>query len=131
MPEQAGQAPKGLLKEKEVGFDFRQADMAGRAGEVLAEGQDLFRRHAENMDDAIGQFSRRFQGISQARQDTVLDDQAVDDHVDSVLFIFIQGDIVGQEIDFAVDADADIAIFDQPGQELLVRSLLARLTTAP
>ena len=62
--------------------------MAVRAGEVLAEGQDLFRRHAENMDDAIGQFSRRFQGIRQARQDTVLDDQAVDDDVDSVLFIF-------------------------------------------
>ena len=97
--------------------------MAVRAGEVLAEGQDLFRRHAENMDDAIGQFSRRFQGISQARQDTVLDDQAVDDDVDSVLFIFIQGDIVGQEIDFAVDADADIAIFDQPGQELLMSPL--------
>ena len=106
-------------------FDFRQADVAVRAGEMLTESQDFFRSHAENVDDAIGQFSRRFQRISQARQDAVLDDQAVDDDVDGMLLVLIQGNIVGQEIDFAVDADADIAVLDQFGQKFLMGPLAA------
>lgn len=63
--------------------------MAVRAGEVLTEGQDFLGTHAEDMDDAVGQFSCRFQGIGKAHEDAVLDDQAVDDDVDGMLFILI------------------------------------------
>ncbi len=80
---------KRTVEGKEMGLDFRQADMAVRAGKVLAEGQYLFRGHAEDVDDAVGQFGRRFQGIGETHDDAVLDDQAVDDDVDSMLFILI------------------------------------------
>ena len=72
-----------------MGLDFRQADMAVRAGKVLAEGQYLFRGHAEDVDDAVGQFGCRFQGIGETHDDAVLDDQAVDDDVDGMLLILI------------------------------------------
>ena len=116
---------EGAVEGKEMGLDFRQAHMAVGAGEMLAEGQHLVRTHAQDMDDAAGQLGRRFQRIGQAGQDAVLNNQPVDDHVDRVLLILVQGNIVRQQIYLSVDADADIAVPHQAGQHLLMRSLAA------
>ena len=80
---------EGTVERKEMGLDFRQADMAVRAGKVLAEGQYLLRSHTEDVDDAVGQFGCRFQGVRKTHDDAVLDDQAVDDDVDGMLLILI------------------------------------------
>ena len=42
-----------------------------------------------------------------------------------MLLVLIQRNIVGQKIDFTVDADTDVAVLDQPGQEFLMGSLAA------
>ena len=42
-----------------------------------------------------------------------------------MLFIFFQRDIIRQEKDFPIDADPDISVFYQPGQDLLVRPFVS------
>ena len=114
---------EGAVEGKEMRFDFRQADVAVRAGKVLTKGENFVRLQAQNMDDTLTQLGCRFQGIRQAHEDTILNDQAVDNDFDGVLLILFHRNVVGQEIDLAVDADAHVAVLDQAGQELLVRPL--------
>ncbi len=75
-------------------LNFRQTDMAVRAGKMLAECQYLFRTHLKNMNNAVCQLGRCFQRVCQTRQNAFFNDQPVDNHINRMLFIFIQGNVV-------------------------------------
>ena len=75
-------------------------------------------------DKALGKPGGDFQGVAQALPDPLLDDEAVDDHVDVVAPVLVEGDLLGEFPDLAVHADADVPLLQKLFQLLLELPLL-------
>ena len=68
---------------------------------------------------------RDLQGVAQAFADPLADDEAIDDDVDVVALVLVQGDFVGQVPDLAVHLHPHVALAAKPAQLLLELALLA------
>ena len=93
------------------------------AGEVFAEGAGAFgvvllAVHEVDEYAAVGEFERGFDGIGQALVNTVLNDDAVDDHLDGVLVLLGELGRVGELHGFAVHAGARVALGQQVLEEV-------------
>ena len=93
------------------------------AGEVFAEGAGTFRVvllavHEVDEHAAVGELERGFDGVGQALVNTVLNDDAVDDHLDGVLVLLGELGRVGELHGFAVHAGARIALGQQVLEEV-------------
>ena len=123
----AGKA--GDLK-KVAGRELVVGGTAGRAGQMLAEGQRLLAALALLGDDlhlghALGQAQGRLEGVGEAALDALALDQAVDDDLDGVLFIAGELDDLGELVDLAVDASPGVALGGEVGQHRRVVALAA------
>ena len=110
--------PIGAVEGEHPGGEFRDADAAVRAGIPFAE-EDLLPAGQGDADEAFGKPGRRLQGIAEALPDPLLDDEAVDDHVDVVALVLVEGDPLGKLPDLSVHADADVAFLKEFRQFLL------------
>ena len=93
------------------------------AGEVFAEGAGAFRVvllavHEVDEYAAVGQLERGFDGVGQALVNTVLNDDAVDDHLDGVLVLLGELGRVGELHGFAVHTGTRIALGQQVLEEV-------------
>ena len=93
------------------------------AGEVFAEGAGAFRVvllavHEVDEHAAVGELERGFDGVGQALVNTVLNDDAVDDHLDGVLVLLGELGRVGELHGFAVHAGTRVALGEQILEEV-------------
>ena len=93
------------------------------AGEVFAEGAGAFRVvlltvHEVDKHAAVGELERGFDGVGEALVNTVLNDDAVDDHLDGVLVLLGELGRVGELHGFAVHAGARVALGEQVLEEV-------------
>ena len=91
-PSHSRAGPIGVVEGEHAGADLRQTDPAVHAGELLAENQ-FFPPGDFHFGDALGQIQGRGQRIGQTFGDVFLDDQAVHQHLQGVLLVFIQEDL--------------------------------------
>ena len=82
-------------------------------------------RLVQHGDDARGKLERRLDGVDQPRAHVGLHDEPVDDHLDGVLALLVQLDLVFELADLAVDADAREALFADLLEQLGVLALAA------
>ena len=113
----------GAVEGEHPGGELGDADAAVRAGVPLAE-EHLPPAGQGDADQAVGEPRGGLQGVAQALPDPLLDDQAVDDHVDVVALVLIEGDLLGELPEVAVHADADIALLQEFPELLLELPLL-------
>ena len=104
--------PVGAVEGEHPGGEIRDADAAVRAGVQFAE-EDLIPAGHGDADQAVGERRRRFQGVAQPLPDPLLDDQAVDHHIDVVPPVLVEDDLLGQLPDLAVHADADVPLLHE------------------
>ena len=99
------------------------------AGIALRKGQLLFvavgRLGQGNEQIAVGKMECCLDRVGQTCADVVLHDQTVDDDLDRVFFVFVKGDLLGQLIHGAVDADADITRLFCVLKDLFMHTLFA------
>ena len=93
------------------------------AGKVLAEGAGTFGvvlLAVYKIDEhaAVGEFERGFDGVGQALVNTVLNDDAVDDHLNGVLVLLGELGRVGELHGFAVHAGTRVALGQQVLEEV-------------
>ena len=79
----------------------------------------LSRAHFLDQGQPLAELQRCLQGIGQAGPDPFADNQAIDDHLDGVLFLLVQGNLLFEFAHLAVHANADVAaaahLFKQTG----------------
>ena len=102
--------------------------MAVRAGALLRERLAavrvlLVQVHEIGHHNALGQTQRGLDRIGQTLADAVADHQTVDDHLDRMLLLLGQLDLVGQLVHLAVDQSARIAVAAQHLQQVLELAL--------
>ena len=105
-------------------LDLRHADAAVRAGKTLGELHQLS-VYDVHLQKAVRQLQRVLHGIRKSSLNAFLHHKAVDDHLDIVLDILLQLDILGHVIEIPVDAQAHIAGLSRPVDNLLVFALSA------
>src|SRR5690606_36906142 len=114
--------------------ELLEGAVAVRAGEVLAEreGLDVLQLLAVAGDDldlghALGELQRRLEGLGDAALDAVAAHETVDDHLDGVLLVAGELDLLsGADLDeLAVDAGAGEALGGEVLEEGLVGALAA------
>jgi len=110
-----GEHARGQLLVGDAAFD---------AGIVLAEEQ-LVAADDVDEDDARGEAERGFDRISETGDYARADDETVDDHLDIMLFILVEPNLLIKLEDLAVDTNADIAIPARLFKDLTVLPLAA------
>ena len=126
IPEHSVQAPCGLLNENIRGFDFRIRDSAIDAGETLAEiNRALVLRpfQAFDLEQVLAIFERDFERIRQALLDALADRKPIDHHLDRVALILVQGRLLAEFVELAVDLYAHKARALHLGQLLAILAL--------
>ena len=113
-----------VVEREHARRDFRQADAAVDAGEILAEHQELAIDNL-HVDDALAELQRRFERIGQALLHAFAHNQAVDDDLDGVLLVLFEVNRIVDIVNFAVDAHAHIAFVTDVLEDFLVLALLA------
>ncbi len=78
-----------------------------------------------HLHDAVGMGERRLQGIRETLLEARLHHQAVHHDVDVVLFLLVEGDLLGEVVGLAVDDDPDEAVLSKLRQFLFVLPLPA------
>ena len=118
--------------EREVaGGELLVAAPALRAGQVLAEGELLLlgllavARDELHLGHAVGQPQRGLERVGEPALDALPADQAVDDHLDRVLLVAGQVDLLGEVVHLAVDPGPGVALGGEVGQQALVVALAA------
>ena len=92
------------------------------AGEMLAEGQGGTVDHL-HLGHALGDVERRLQRVGETALDPLTPHQPVDHHLDGVLDIAVELDLLGELVDLAVDARPAEAVPGEICQEGLVFAL--------
>ncbi len=118
------------VERKEPGRQFFKREAAIDAGQRLRERQfarraaaRTLRRLGENRGDSAGKTQRGFDRVGQPLADVGLHDQTIDDHLDRVLLLLVEVDLVAQFARLAVDPDAREALFLDLLEELGVLAL--------
>ena len=104
--------------------------VAVRAGPLLGERLAAVRVGRVQVDvvgddDALGEAQRRFDRVGEPLADAVLDDQTVDHHLDRVLLLLGELDVVAQLAHLAVDERAGVAVAAQQLEQVLEFALAA------
>ena len=100
---------EGIVEREHARRQLLDGDAAVLAGVVLREedvavvGQDI------GKNDAARERRRGLAGVRQAVNDVGTEDQAVDDDLDVVLFVLLEGNFLTEVVHVPVGADADIA----------------------
>ena len=98
----------GVVEGKEPRGQLADRDAVLRAGEVLAEGHGLPADHL-HLGHPAGQVQGRFQAVGQPAAHPLADDQPVHHHLDGVLDVLFQGDLLVQVVQAAVHLDPGVA----------------------
>src|SRR3546814_2304824 len=80
---------------------------------------------SSDLGHAVGEAQRRLQGVGQPALQALPHHEAVDHHLDRVLLVAREVDLVGELVDLAVDASAGEALSSQVGEERVVGALTA------
>jgi hypothetical protein len=103
---------------------LRIGDTAVDAGQGLGK-KGGFAIHNCDFDDTFRVVKGYLQGVRQAALNAFLDDQPVNDDVDIVFFLLVEGDFFGQIMGLAIDNDPNETILAQLGQLLPILPLAA------
>ena len=110
--------------------------MAVGAGQVLREGQGVVglavvraahrlavAPHQLHLGHAIGEPQRRLERVREPSLETGPHHEPIDDHLDGVLLVARQVDLVRELVHLAVDAGAGVALGGEVGEQRLVGAL--------
>src|SRR5690606_37944464 len=98
-----GACPIGDVEAEVAGLQLLEGEVAFRAGEGLGEGEGGAVDDVD-VDHSPGEGQGRLQRLGEALFDPRLLHQAVDDHLDAVLVVAVQADVVGEVPHLPVDA---------------------------
>ena len=104
-----GAGTEGIIEREHARRQFLDGDAALVTGVVLGKREILLFTQQIHHDNAAGQSRGRFHRVGQALLDIGTDDQTVHHHLDGMLFILLQRDLLAQLIEIAVHPNADIA----------------------
>ena len=124
-PGAGGAGAEGIVEGEHAGGELLNGDAAVLAGVVLREQDVPVLPHDIDDHQAAGEVGSHFHAVGQAAGHVVPDDQAVHHDLDVVLFVLVQGDVLGQVVEGAVGPAADIARLPGVLKDLLVGALLA------
>ncbi len=114
---------EGAVEGKHPWGDFRQADAAVLAGKILAKHKE-FPIHYLDIGHPLAHFQGCFHGLCQPWTDFLTDNQPVNNYLNGMLLVFLQGNFLPGIPHFSVNAKAAIALLADMLQELLVLPLL-------
>ena len=120
-----GAGTVGIVEGKHAGRELREGDAAVLAGVVLAKGGLLVGGGDVQHHQSTGQGRGNLDGVGQTPGEVLLHNEAVDDDFNVMLLVLVQRDFLGQVVDAAVDARADVAAPAGVLQYLVVLALLA------
>src|SRR5207245_9797912 len=100
-------------------LEYGQGDAAIGAGELFGK-RVFFAADDSHGDEARGEFEVGGDGLREARGDARLDEQAVDHDFDGVIFALVEGREIVELVEFAVDANADVAFLREFFQLLAI-----------
>ena len=112
----------GAVEREVAWLEVFEAEPALGAGQVLGEGE---RGTALDLDvgDPLGQGKRGLQGLGQALGHALLAHQSIDNHLDGVLVIAVEFDLLGELANLAVDSGPGKPLFGQVREQALVLPL--------
>src|SRR5882762_8446100 len=99
----------GRIEAKGAWFELRNRDTAIGASELFGKNVLLASDDGDG-DETAGQFERGGDGLLEARGNALLDEQAVDDDFDGVIFAFVDDRKIVERKELTVDARADVAV---------------------
>src|SRR5207244_30525 len=79
--------------------------------------------HGLDLDHAVGQAQRGLERVGEPRAEAVAHDETVDDHLDRVLALFVELDLLAELADGAVHPDAREPLALEVEEQLLVFAL--------
>ena len=133
----------GRVEREVARGQLLEGAVAVRAGQVLGEGEGVVglavlgpadglavAPHQLHLGHAVGQAQRRLERVGEAALEAVAHDEPVDDHLDGVLLVAGQVDLVGELVDLAVDPGPGVALGGEVGEQRLVGALAARAPPA-
>lgn len=118
-----GAGAEGRVEGEGAGLELLEGQVVVRAVEVLGEhalalGVVLGEVDEVEHDHAAGQAEGGLDGVREAALGTVLDGEAVDDHLDGVLLLLLQRGRAGELDRLAVHTGAGVALGLQVGEEV-------------
>ena len=124
------------MNEKLRGRQLLEGAVPVRAGQVLGEGERVVGLAVLGPADglavapdqlhlghAVGQAQRRLERVGEPPLEAVAHHEPVDDHLDGVLLVAGQVDLVGELVHLAVDPGPGVALGGQVGEQRLVGAL--------
>src|SRR5439155_1355053 len=117
----------GVVEREHARRNLRQGDAALGAREALGEEHRLAALaavgHGLDLDHAVGQAQRGLERVGEPRAEAVTHDETVDDHLDRVLALFVELDLLAELADGAVHPDAREPLALEVEEQLLVFAL--------
>jgi hypothetical protein len=126
-----GACPVGGVEGEVPGGQLVERGPVVGAGQVLAEGEDLalaavlLPGDELHLGHALGQAERRLQRVGEAAPDPLPAHQPVDHHLDGVLLVALEVDVLGQLPQLPVDPGPGVALGRQLAEQVLVLALAA------
>ncbi len=114
-----------VVEGEHPGRDLGEGHAAARARQPLGEDERLAAFHGLDDRDALGELEGGLERIGQPRPDRVLDDETVHDHLDRVLLVLVELNLLGELAQGPVDADAAVPLPAEVEEELPVLPLPA------
>ena len=120
-----GTGAEGVVEGEHAGGQLFDGDAAILAGVVL--GEEKVPVLAYDIDDhqAAGEAGGGLHRVGEAAGDVLFDDQPVHHHLDAVLPVLVQLDLLGEVVDGPVTPDPDVAGLPGVLEDLLMLALLA------
>ena len=118
-----GAGAEGIIERKYTGFRFRQGNAAVRAGKVGTE-EVVFSAHYCSYHETIPQFQGSLYRVSKPAHNAILDNDAVHHHLDGMLFILFQFNVVRQRENSTIYPYPDITFLSKLFQQFFMGSLL-------
>ena len=119
-----GAGAEGIVEGKAPGLDLGNGGAAVGAGKVLAELAHLAPHHV-HLQQALRQGQGVLHGVRQSSLDAGADHQTVHYHLDAVLEVLVQPDLLGDIVLAAVYAQTGVARLSGPVDDLGVLALAA------
>jgi hypothetical protein len=111
-----GAGAVGAVEGEEAGLQRGQRHAADNAGEALAQHPGLVAVAAVQQQGAFAELEGQLHGVGEAPPDALLEDEAVDHHVEVVRFLPVEHQVVTELDELAVDAGSDKPLAAEPFQ---------------
>src|SRR5712671_8077393 len=120
----SGTCAVGRIETEGARLELRDGNAAVGAGEFF--GEDVILAGDDRDGHEAGrELQRGGNGLLEARGDALLDEQAVDDDFDGVIFALVEDGRRVERIEFAIDAHADVAVLRALFQLFAIGALAA------